>query len=202
MPHQQQEIPACCRAPQTSTRASLSVTSSGVLRSACCCFQNSTRTPVRRFPWQLHDSTSDVLYVSTELYFNCSCNLSVFCSWDMMTFHIKSHARSIIFCPSSDTNKIPGRKLIASAKYQTVTTGMFHKALGILPGLFHGWSTTRLLHEKKYPYTVLYYSTEPLHYSTPNYYCTVVYQVLTVVLLLYCITVLFCTDVYCFVLLY
>ena len=133
---------------KTSTRASLSVTSSGVLRSACCCFQNSTRTPVRRFPWQLHDSTSDVLYVSTELYFNCSCNLSVFCSWDMMTFHIKSHARSIIFCPSSDTNKIPGRKLIASAKYQTVTTGMFHKALGILPGLFHGWSTTRLFHNK------------------------------------------------------
>ena len=32
--------------PQTSTRTSLSVTSSRVLRSACCCFQSSTRTPV------------------------------------------------------------------------------------------------------------------------------------------------------------
>ena len=48
MLHQQkQEIPDCCCAPQTSTCMSLSVTSSGVLRSACCCFQSSTRTPVR-----------------------------------------------------------------------------------------------------------------------------------------------------------
>ena len=69
------------------------------------------------------------------------------------------------------TNKIPGRKLIASAKYQTETTGndgVSHKDLGILPDLFHGWSTTRPLHKKKYPYTVLYYSTEPLYYSTLN----------------------------------
>ena len=32
---------------------------------------------------------------------------------------------------------------------------MSRKALGILPALFHGWSTTRLLYKKKHPCTVL-----------------------------------------------
>ena len=46
----------------------------------------------------------------------------------------------MIFCPVL-TNKIPGRKLIALAKYQTGTIGnegVPHKALGILSALFIG----------------------------------------------------------------
>ena len=49
------------------------------------------------------------------------------------------------------TNTIPGRKLIASAKNRTATignNGVFRKSLGIVPALFHGWSTTRLFHNK------------------------------------------------------
>ena len=45
---------------------------------------------------------------------------------------------------------------------------MSHKALEILPALFHGWSTTRLLHKNNYPYAVL----ECLRcsvYDTPEY---------------------------------
>ena len=60
---------------------------------------------------------SDVLSVSSWSYFDCSSILPVFY---LMTSH--NQARSIIFCPSSD-QKIPGRKLIASAKYQTGTIG-------------------------------------------------------------------------------
>ena len=65
------------------------------------------------------------------------------------------------------TNKILGRK-IACAKYQTETIengGVPHKALGILPALFHRWSTTSLLQKKisvpqhmLYSSTVLYFS--------------------------------------------
>ena len=49
------------------------------------------------------------------------------------------------------TNTIPGRKLIASAENRTATignNGVFRKSLGIVPALFHGWSTTRLFHNK------------------------------------------------------
>ena len=76
--------------------------------------------------------------------------------------------------------------------------GVPHKSLGILPAFFHRWSTTRLLREKKNPYTVLlYYSTVPLlyeyfklllHCSAPGTdSCTT-----TTVLYYYCCTVLCC----------
>ena len=136
------------------------------------------------------------------------CNLPVFCSWDMMTF-AKNHAGSIIFCPSSDQQNLR-EKLIASAKYQTGTIGndgVPQKALEILPALFHGWSTTRLLHRKIYPCatvllcctTVLQYFKLliPPHCSVPGTdscnATTVLYCCTTAVLL--CTTVLNCTDV-------
>ena len=83
---------------------SLCVTSSGVERLTCFCCQSSTRTPVRRTPWQLHDSTSDVFYVSSESYFDCSSMLQLasflFLGHDGL--FTKNHARFIIFRPSSD----------------------------------------------------------------------------------------------------
>ena len=64
--------------------------------------------------------------------------------------------------------------MIASANYATATIendGVSHKALGILPALFYGWSTTRLLHKKNYPYAVLeclrcsYYDTSKYNFD-------------------------------------
>ena len=132
---QQQETRACCCAPQTSTRASLSVTSSGVFRSACCCCQKLYPYTRTCSPCQLRDSTSDVLSVSSESCFHCSSMLQLagFLFLRHDDFSQKNHAKSIIFCPSSDQQN-PGRKLIASAKYQTATIGpgndgVSHKAL-------------------------------------------------------------------------
>ena len=164
---------------------SLCVTSSGVERLTCFCCQSSTRTPVRRTPWQLHDSTSDVFYVSSESYFDCSSMLQLasflFLGHDGL--FTKNHARSIIFRPSSDQQnpqekndcfhqisnwdlwRFIGYQLDYRPSHRPSETTEAH---GIMPAQFHGWSTTRLLHKKKYPYlyTVLYHSTEPLYYST------------------------------------
>ena len=73
------------------------------------------------------------------------------------------------------TNKIPGRKLIASAKYQTGTIGndgVPHKALGIMPALFgppHACCIRKNI-RTLYCTTLLYHRI-----STLNYYCTEVY---------------------------
>ena len=86
--------------------------------------------------------------------------------------------------------------------------GVPHKSLGILPAFFHRWSTTRLLREKKNPYTVLlYYSTVPLlyeyfklllHCSAPGTdsctTTTVLYCCTTAVL--FCTVLYYCTELY------
>ena len=129
-----------------------------------------------RSPWQVHDSTSDVLSVSSWSYFDCSnhfCQFSVSDgTWWLLT---KNRARSNIFGPSSDQRN-RRQKLIASAKYQPGTIGndgVPHEPLGILPDLFHRWSTTRLLH-KKNTRTLLYCSTLLYHCIVVLLYCTTV----------------------------
>ena len=49
-----------------------------------------------------------------------------------------------------------------------------HTAVGILPALFHRWSTTCLLHKKKNPYTVPHCTSVP--YTTAPLHCPVLYR--------------------------
>ena len=107
---------------------------------------------VRRSPWQLHHSTSDVRSASELSCIDCSSMLPAFPSrWDLMTSH-KLIMQYTFLCPSYD-RKCPG-KLIASGEHQTATIrndGVAYKALGILPALFDRWSTARLLNKRKHP---------------------------------------------------
>ena len=117
-----------------------------------------TRTSLSVATILIHNSTSRtfrffrvVLWLFVHV---ATCQFSVAAVLWLFT---KNHARLNIFCFSSDQQN-PREKFIASAKYQTSTIGndgVSHKALGILPALFRGWSTTRLLHNKNYPYAVL-----------------------------------------------
>ena len=85
------------------------------------------------------------------------------------------------------SNKIPGENWLLPINIKLEpfagNDGVPHKALGIPPVLFHRWSTTRLLHKKKYPYTVLHCNKVPC--TTTLLSCT----------LLYC-TVPYCTVLY------
>ena len=138
-----------------------------------------------------------------------SCNLPVFCSWDMMTFH-KKIIQYPLFCAPVLTNKIPGRKLIASTKYQTGTIGndvVSHKALGILPALFIGGPLHACCIRKTSVHccTVLLYWTTVLQYfkQLPVLHCSVPGTDSCTSVLYYCTTaVLFCTVLHCWVLLY
>ena len=69
--------------------------------------KSSTRTPVRALHanYVIPHLTYFPFLQSRTLTVRPCCNLPVFCSWDMMTFH-KNHARSIIFCPSSDQQNL------------------------------------------------------------------------------------------------
>ena len=75
------------------------------------------------------------------------CNLPVFCSWDM-GFSQKIMQDPLQFAPVL-TNKLRGKIDCLRQKSAIIgNDGVSHKALRIMPALFHGWSTTRLLRIK------------------------------------------------------
>ena len=96
-------------------------------------------------------------FLQSRTWLFVHCNLPVFYPWDTRTFHKRS-CKIHYFLPRFWPTKSPRENLLLPQKYQTTTIGndgVSRKALRILPALFHRWYTTRLWHQKKYPYTVL-----------------------------------------------
>ena len=145
------KIPTCCAAPQTSTRTSLCVTSYGVLRSACYCFQKSTPyTRTRVDPHDIHESTSDVLYVSScrTLTIRPCYQFSV-PDRTCWLFTKKIMEDPLFFSPVL-TKQIRGRKQIARAKFQTRTIeneGVSNKPLELCLPFFVGGHYTPVTSE-------------------------------------------------------
>ena len=147
------DIPACRCAPQTSTRTSLSVTSSGVLRSACCCFQSSTRTPVRTSL----SMTSTWLHI-WRTFRSFMVVLSVFVYFASFLFLIEHDGYTqkktckIHFLPPSSDQQNHREKIDCFRQI----SNWDHKKRGNAPQsprnsacrFSSWWSTTRLLHKK------------------------------------------------------
>ena len=212
MLHQQQEIPDCSCAPQNL--------------NPCVALHDK----FWRLTIGLLMLSKLYLYTRTSLsmvttwfhiwrtFFLQSRTLTVRPFWQLASFLFLGHddfsqknMQDLLFFAPVLTNKIPGRKLFASANYQTGTIGndgVSDKALGILPALFHGPLHACCIRKNirtRYCTTLLnYYFKLLLHCSVPGtdscttsvlYYCTTA--------VLSCTVAYYCTELYwCAVLLH
>ena len=200
-------VPVRCCSPQTSSRSSLSLTSSGVLQSACCCSQSC---------FQAHDSTSDELvrFFTVVLWHVRPC--CQFLGHD--DFWRKNHARSIISGPGYGEQNPREKSELLQPNIKNwdhrENWGVPRKPSKFCLPFFIGRSPQGCWRRKTiraavWLYctaldycTVLYCTTTALLYcgtllyeysytiDALFYYCTAVYQVLY-----YCTTVLYCTSV-------